>query len=143
MPVSSIWGTDSYLGATYRHGRIMWSETTGANVILGAFDDAYRRSGGVKGHLRLPVADREKAATLPNDGRRQRFQRGRLYSNPGLKEVFYMWGPILTRYKKMGEASGKCGYPTSDLEKTDTSVKVTFAHGTITFEGGDVKVACS
>jgi SpoIID/LytB domain protein len=142
MPASSLWGPGAYYGARYENGQIMWSDDTGSHLILGGFDEAFRRVGGVKGKLGLPLDDREHTATVPGKGMRQRFEGGRLYFNPHEKAVFAMYGPLVRRYKKIGEASSPCGYPTSDVKKTDKGVKVRLENGTMSYTGGKVEVAC-
>lgn len=142
MPTSSIWGPGDYLGARYLRGQIMWSEDTGAHIILRSFADAYRRAGGVKGKLGLPLDEREHTDTLPDHGKRQRFDGGRLYYNPHEKATFVLYGPLVRRYKKIGEASSACGYPTSDVKTTNDGVRVGLEHGVMSYAGGKVKVAC-
>ena len=142
MPKSSIWGPGKYRGATYANGRILWSKDTGPHALLGLFDEAFERNGGVKGRLGLPVADRERGDTLPDGGKRQRFQGGRLYLNPQADAVFAVWGAIAKRYRELGEAKSPCGYPTADVVKTDAGSKLDLQKGTITYVDGAVKVAC-
>jgi uncharacterized protein with LGFP repeats len=142
MPTSGIWGPGSYRGATYDSGRIVWSKDTGAHIVLGRFDDAYERAGGVKGRLALPTADRERSKSLPDKGRRQVFQGGKLYMNPHKDGAFIVWGALARRYVKLGEAGSACGYPVADMTKTEDGLELKLEHGSMTYAKNVVKVAC-
>lgn len=144
MPVSDVWGeVGNYRGATYVNGSIYWSQETGAQVVRGPFRVTYRRVGGVEGPLRLPVSGRQTSKMLPNGGKRQRFQHGSLYLNPVDNEVFALWSKIDVRYRAMGEASGACGYPTSDLVVDEAGEKASFEKGEITWtQAGGIVVDC-
>jgi SpoIID/LytB domain protein len=144
MPKSGIWGPGSYVGGSYEHGMILWSDATGAHAVVGAFRAAYRRTGRVKGPLGLPVSERRTAITLPRGGRVQVFLHGRLYLNPDRRAVFALWGPVAGRYVKIGEAASSCGYPIADMSVNDSGATATFRHGTITSTpSGRVRVDCS
>jgi uncharacterized protein with LGFP repeats len=143
MPRSSIWGPGRYLGATYLRGRILWSKDTGPHAIIGRFDDAYGRVGGLKSTLGLPLSDREQASSLPDGGRRQRFAGGRLYMDPHSKKVYAVWGAIAAKYRKIGEAKSPCGYPTGDLHEVDGHLELPLKGGQIKYADGVVRVLCS
>jgi SpoIID/LytB domain protein len=143
MPTSDIWGPGEYVGASYVDGQIVWSETTGAHSVQGIYRDAYVITGGVKGSLGLPVKQREKSETLPNGGSRQRFLNGTLYRSPKPGTIFALWGAIDARYRKLGEATSPCGYPTSSLTESKGAQKVTFQHGIIEVAAdGNLTVSC-
>ncbi|HEX2294702.1 MAG TPA: SpoIID/LytB domain-containing protein [Actinomycetota bacterium] len=143
MPTSDVWGPGAYRGASYAKGDVLWSKKTGGRTVRGAFRTAYRRTDGAKGPLGLPVAAQTKAKSLPNGGRRQRFQHGTLYLNPKTDAVLALWGPVAARYRKIGEAGSACGYPTERLTATANAATGTFEHGVITWtEAAGVKVAC-
>ncbi|MDQ3956849.1 MAG: SpoIID/LytB domain-containing protein [Actinomycetota bacterium] len=143
MPTSDVWGPGRYRGASYVRGDIVWAKGTGAHALRGAFRTAYRKEDGVKGPLGLPVGAQQKGKALPSGGKRQRFENGALYLNPGKEAVYALWGRVATRYRKIGEAAGSCGYPTAGMMVTDNASTGTFEHGVITWsEATGVKVSC-
>jgi hypothetical protein len=81
----------------------------------------------------LPKTERHKRASLPNGGKRQRFTSGTLYLNPASRDVFALWGEFDQRYRKMGEATSPCGYPTSSVTGDDVTKQVSFQKGTMTW----------
>jgi uncharacterized protein with LGFP repeats len=142
MPTSDIWGTDAYSGGTYLNGIIVWSPSTDAHSIRGSFRTAYGQNGGPKGKLGLPIKQRQRSSSLPNGGARQRFQNGTLYLNPNSDEVFALWGPLDDRYRKIGEATSSCGYPTSSVSDDTVTQRVTFQHGSMEATATGVTVDC-
>jgi uncharacterized protein with LGFP repeats len=122
---------------------IVRSAGSSAPTVRGSWEIAYRRAGGPRGELGSPVGEREGASTLPEEGKRQRFEEGTLYLNPELDSIFALWGGIDTRYRRVGEASSACGYPTSGMEAVDSGRQVTFEGGTITATASGVEVGCS
>lgn len=143
MPTSDIWGPGSHLGANYRGGRIVWSQGNGAWAILGAFEDASLRVGGVEGPLAFPTGPRTIPSDWPDGGRRQRFEHGTLYRPGGTNDVFAVWGAVDERYREIGEAASACGYPTADAEASDGSLRATFQDGVIVWRSsGGVEVNC-
>lgn len=142
MPTSDIWGTDAYSGGSYLNGIILWSPATDAHSIRGSFRTAYGQSEGPKGPLGLPIKQREKRSSLPDGGARQRFENGTLYLNPDRGEVFALWGALDSRYRKMGEATSECGYPTSSVSGDDVTQRVTFQHGSMEATAAGVTVDC-
>jgi len=142
MPRSSVWGPGAYYGARYEHGMIVWSEAHGSRVVKRAFADAYRRNGGVKGSLGVPATGRQRGESLPDGGSRQRFASGALYRNPHAGEVFALWGDIYQRFLAVGEASGTCGYPVTDMTQDANGAQATFEFGSISVTDGAVQVDC-
>lgn len=143
MPTSDTWGSSRIRGANYVLGSIYWSDKTGARAVRGEFRRAYRRADGPSGPLRLPTKKREAMKSLPNGGRRQRFQRGTLYLNPNRDDVLALWGRIDEKYRAMGQASGRCGYPTSDLVADEFGQRATFQKGIISWtDHGGIEVEC-
>jgi SpoIID/LytB domain protein len=122
---------------------IVRSAGSSAPTVRGSWEIAYRGAGGPRGELGSPVGEREGASTLPEEGKRQRFEDGTLYLNPELDSIFALWGGIDARYRRVGEASSACGYPTSGMEAVDSGRQVTFEGGTITATASGVEVACS
>ncbi len=144
MPLSSVWGPGAYKGATYDNGIILASRATGAHSIRGKFLAAYRRAGGPKGKLELPLLDRHDSAALPGGGELQRFGQGTIYHQPRAAKAHALWGPIDERYRKLGMAGSACGYPLSSIAKTSTGAAATFQHGTMSrTQSRHVEVRCS
>jgi hypothetical protein len=74
---------------------------------------------------------------------RQNFSGGALYLGPGGPQVFALWGPVETRYRKLGEARSACKYPTSSMEPNHNGLVATFQKGTIRVTGhGRLLVNC-
>lgn len=143
MPTSGVWGPGEHLGASYTGGRIVWSEGNGVWAIIGSFEDAYLRAGGIVGDLGLPTGPRSVMTDWPDGGRRQRFEMGTLYRPGGRSDVFTLWGEVDERYRKMGEASSPCGYPTGDLSEDDGGLKASFENGVMTWRPATgVEVDC-
>lgn len=143
MPASDVWGPGRFRGATYGRGIILWSRTTGAHSIRGVFRSGYRRNGGVRGHLGLPTRQRQRRASLPDGGVRQRFESGTLYRPPERRKAFALWGDIDVRYRSMGEARSRCGYPTGDMSAADGIATAAFENGLITRNSsGEIDVSC-
>jgi peptidoglycan hydrolase-like amidase len=141
MPTSDIWGK-SFEAASYVHGNIYWSAKTGAHAVRGRFLTAYRTYGGPKGPLSLPQGRRRKSSTLPHYGVRQRFAGGTVYRTPS-SHVFALWGAIEARYRKMGEATSKCKYPTSSMKPVAHGLAATFQKGKMRVnERGKLFVNC-
>jgi len=92
---------------------IIWSSQTGAWVILGVMNDAWRRLKGERGLLGYPTSD--QLPTHDGVGSYQTFERGILVWHPetGVHEVH---GDILTRYGQLG--GSRYGYPTTDETAT-------------------------
>lgn len=137
MPTSDIWGPGWFRGARYVNGLIVWSKGNGAFAVVGAWGRKYSSQGLIRGNLGVPLSDAERAETLPNGGRRQRFVKGRIYGPPNDTNVYALWGRISNRYRNMGEATSPCGYPTSDVKKVDGGQRAAFRHGTITYSRTD------
>ena len=123
--------------AVFQHGRISWSEPTGAIETRDIIADAYARSGAETGPLGLPIELEQKLLL----GRAQRFQTGRI-SAQGDK-AFFTRGPIAKKYEEMGAESSSLGYPTSDEYVLEPGrVRNDFQLGYITYdEGSDEAVA--
>jgi SpoIID/LytB domain protein len=134
MPRSDVKGSGNYLFARYANGRIVWSEGNGAHAIVGRFDGAYIRVGKIGGPLGPPIKFRQTMQTLPDGGRRQRFEGGTLYQVGKGGPVYAIWGPVADRYRNIGEATSACGYPTGDATEEDLIVTAAFENGTITYD---------
>lgn len=143
MPITGIWGPGEYRGGTYVEGRIIYTSERGSIPIVSVFEDAFLRNGGISGELGLPRAARESRETLPDGGRRQRFDGGTLYKVGAGAGVFALFGAIDERYREMGEAASACGYPTADQYKDGEVWRAAFDHGTIVLRAnGTLNVNC-
>ncbi len=121
--------TGAIANAAFQHGRIAWSELTGAVEVLLPLATAYARAGNETGVLGLPIA----AAAAAAAGRAQRFQRGRISAGP--PGVFFTLGPIAERYVASGAESGSLGWPTTDDYAPATGLRRTdFQFGTIEYD---------
>lgn len=143
MPRSGTWRRDGARGARYENGYILWSRATEAHTVRGDFADVYRATAAARGPLGLPVAERERAPSLPDGGRRQRFENGAIYRNPHSGDAVALWGAIADTYFELGEAESACGYPTGSVTAADGEIRAPFEHGTITWsEGSGAVVSC-
>jgi hypothetical protein len=80
---------------------------------------------------------------LPRHGVRQRFSKGTVYRSPMQDKVFALWGRLEARYRKMGEASSRCGYPITSMKPHLHGFVARFQHGKIAVGGaGRVSVDC-
>lgn len=144
MPISDVWGPGSHLGASYVRGLILWSPDTKAHAIKRRFRATFRRSGGVDGPLGLPTTGQQKRSTLPDGGRRQRFVGGTIYLNPKQGATHGLWDAFDRRYRRMGEASSACGYPTSSVTGDAAAKEASFQKGTMTWTvAGGLEVDCN
>lgn len=144
MPTSDLWGPGRYLGGSYANGVILWSKATGAHPITNRFRETFASFGGAQGSLGLPAGRRHKASTLPDGGKRQRFVAGSLYLNPHDRNVYALWAEFDSRYRKMGEATSKCGYPLSSVTGNDGVKRATFQNGTMSWTAAaGFEVNCS
>ncbi|MFP5298625.1 MAG: SpoIID/LytB domain-containing protein [Actinomycetota bacterium] len=143
MPKTSIWTGEGYAGAAYLAGRLIRVIGEGIYPILGGFDAAFVRSGGIGGQLGLPRGPRSGHEELPGGGRRQRFDGGTLYKAGTGGGVFALFDKIDSRYRKLGQATSDCGYPTADMTKEGEDWRALFEQGTIVLRAdGELQVRC-
>jgi stage II sporulation protein D len=143
MPITDIWGGKRYRVGRYSNGSIYWSPQTGAQSVRGSFLKTYRTYGGPTGPLSLPTSPRKSSKNLPHHGVRQGFSDGALYLTPPSPQVFALWGPVARRYRRLGEARSKCGYPTSSMRPVNHGLMASFKKGTIRLSGrGKLYVVC-
>jgi peptidoglycan hydrolase-like amidase len=144
MPSSNVWGGRHYKGAHYAHGDILWSPRSGAHTVRGPFLKTYWNHRGPRGPLSLPMAPRKTSKQLPHHGVWQMFANGSLYQNPMRDKVFALWGHLEARYRKMGRATSRCGYPISSMKPDRKGFVARFQHGKIRVGGvGRVTVRCN
>jgi len=133
MPKSDVRGPGSYRTASYVRGMIVWSKDTSAHSVRRKFRRTYTRNDGARGPIGLPIAEQSKRDTLPDGGKRQRFTTGTMYLNPTQAKVFALWGAFDRRYRRMGEATSPCGYPTSSVSGDAAARQVSFQNGSMTW----------
>ena len=143
MPTSGVWGPGTHLGSTYEKGRIVWSEGNGGWPLIGAFEDAFVRVGGVGSSLGFPTGSRSLRKEWPDGGRRQRFETGTAYLRGGESAAYALWGQVDERYRELGEAASACGYPKADLTSEGDGLRAVFQNGVMTWRpSSGVKVEC-
>ncbi len=108
------WGTHdaSVKGAQaawFQRGRIYWSPSTEAHAVHGPILRRYVAYGAEKSRLGLPTTG--VRATAVRNAWVSRFQGGAIYTHPDtLARILY--GPMLTRYRKLGGVKSVLGLPT-------------------------------
>ncbi len=95
----------------FQHGRISWSERTGARLITGAVRDRYATLSDERGHMGYPITD--TACGLVGGGCFQVFQYGWLYWSPATG-AYAVKGGIGYTWLVNGAENGSLGFPVSD-----------------------------
>ena len=91
---------------------------------------AYLRAGGTTGALRYPAGN----AWTPTGthGVARAFQGGRIYYSHPTGAQALKAGPVLHKYRSVGAATGRLGFPTSRV--------IDIRHGErATFQGGSIR----
>lgn len=97
----------------YQGGTVLWSPTTGANVLRsGAIRGSYQMVGAENSTLGFPVMGPEVCG-LAQGGCYQMFQGGAILWNAVTGAQISLWGPIRDRYSTLGFENGVLGYPNS------------------------------
>jgi uncharacterized protein with LGFP repeats len=114
----------------FQNGGIYWLPAAGAHSVVGAI---YRKWGAVGyegGILRFPTTNETR--TPDGIGRFNHFEGGSVYWTPrtGAHEVH---GAIRTRWQALGWERSYLGYPVSDEFAVAGGRRVTFEHGSITW----------
>ncbi len=131
MPVSDVWGPDAYRGATFTRGVMILSKH-GAHTVRRAFEVAYKKVGGPRGHLGVPKGEERRG--------RQRFDTGTLYRSG--RKIVALWGAIDERYRSIGGPESRCGAPTG-MRRAQRRVVASFRHGEIArSRTGKLRVTC-
>ena len=132
----SGWAMRSALGLrdTWFRIRIAYGVAARARAV-------YERTGGVDGPLGRPTSGRVRSGA--GDGAwSQRFVGGAVYVTPGRAPIA-LWGAIAERYRRLGEASSRCGAPTSSVAAEAGRDRASFESGFIeTGRDGAATVRC-
>ncbi|MFV8382124.1 hypothetical protein [Corynebacterium hindlerae] len=102
----------------FDNGFIYWHPDTGAWSVTTHNSIVWARNGWEQGRLGYPTSD--EIGTGDNVGRKQSFQRGRIYTS--LSGVVSIEGKILEKWIETGEEKGPLGYPATDEEGTPDGV---------------------
>ena len=129
---------DGRVWQTFENGTIIYSEETGAHMVLnGPVATKWAETGGSLGKLGKPKSD----TSNESDGRIwQTFENGTIiYTEATGANVVYS-GPIATEWAKSGGSYGKLGKPTSDTVTTETWLYQKFEKGGIIYKNETEKV---
>ncbi|WP_407926275.1 LGFP repeat-containing protein, partial [Corynebacterium hindlerae] len=102
----------------FDNGFIYWHPDTGAWSVTTHNSIVWARNGWEQGRLGYPTSD--EIGTGDGVGRKQMFQRGRIYTS--LSGVVSIEGKILEKWIETGEEKGPLGYPATDEEGTPDGV---------------------
>lgn len=102
----------------FDNGFIYWHPSTGAWSVTTHNSIVWARNGWELGRLGYPTSD--EIGTGDNVGRKQSFQRGRIYGS--LSGVVSIEGKILEKWIETGEERGPLGYPATDEEGTPDGI---------------------
>ncbi|AKK02368.1 hypothetical protein [Corynebacterium epidermidicanis] len=102
----------------FDNGFIYWHPDTGAWSVTTHNSIVWARNGWELGRLGYPTSD--EIGTGDGVGRKQYFQRGRIYGS--LSGVVSIEGKILEKWVETGEEKGPLGYPATDEEGTPDGV---------------------
>ncbi|MGY2084925.1 N-acetylmuramoyl-L-alanine amidase [Blastococcus sp. SYSU DS0539] len=133
LPLAEAVATADGAGRTqsFQGGSIVWSATTGAQVVRGAVGAVWQASGGVTGPLGMPRAGETDVPGRPG-ARMQEFQAGTVYwaAATGARIVR---GDIAASYDAAGGAAGLLGLPVTEAVATaDGAGRVqTFQSGSV------------
>jgi uncharacterized protein with LGFP repeats len=116
----------------FQNGAIVWSASTGAHQLSGAFRLAYATVGGVGGQIGWPTSDIVTASTA-GGGTIQSFQSGAITLQAGKQSAAVLLdGPVRDYFNASGGLAGPLGWPTGSLKC------VTSNECTQSFNGGRV-----
>lgn len=102
----------------FDNGFIYWHPDTGAWSVTSHNSMVWARNGWELGRLGYPTSD--EIGTGDGVGRKQMFQRGRIYGS--FSGVVSIEGKILEKWIETGEEKGPLGYPATDEEGTPDGV---------------------
>jgi uncharacterized protein with LGFP repeats len=119
----------------YEKGSIYWSPGSGADIVLGAKDDAYRALGGPDGALGYPNTG-EYPYAQNGGGSAQVFEKGSLFESPA--GIFPTYGAVRTAYFAKQGTWGELGWPTSGVRCEQVNCSQIYQFGAIAVVGADV-----
>ncbi|MBN9606109.1 MAG: hypothetical protein J0G30_05815 [Actinomycetales bacterium] len=119
----------------YERGSIYWSPGTGADIVLGSKDAAYRAIGGPDSPLGYPITG-EYEYVENGGGSAQVFQKGSLFESAS--GIFPTYGAVRTAYFAQQGAWGYLGWPTSGVRCVGANCSQIFEHGAIAVIGSSV-----
>jgi len=119
----------------YANGSIYWSPGTGAGVVLGAKDVAYRALGGPDSPLGYPQTG-EYTYSENGGGSAQIFEKGALFESAA--GIYPNFGAVRQAYLGKTGAQGELGWPTSTLRCVSPNCAQIYEHGAIAVTGTDV-----
>lgn len=102
----------------FQNGFIYWHPDTGAWSVTTHNSLVWQRSGWEVGRLGYPISD--EIGTGDGVGRKQFFQRGRIYGS--FSGVVSIEGKILEKWIETGEEKRPLGYPATDEEGTPDGI---------------------
>lgn len=114
----------------FEHGRMYWSDRTGAHFVLGVLAHKYVVLGESASVLGLPTSDTIDNAT--GQGRHNRFQFGSIHASH-LTGAHAVWGAVFAKWASAGMAASPLGLPVTDTLTNADGVGQhnDFQHGTI------------
>ncbi|MDO5033139.1 alpha/beta hydrolase-fold protein [Corynebacterium sp.] len=110
----------------FEHGSIYWTAETGAWPIPKDMVDAWGKNGWERGDLKYPTSDVRKVG----EGFVQEFENGVLTRNPD-KSNSVVHGAIGAKYKELGAAESKLGFPRGNEKPIKGGAFQEFEHGNI------------
>ncbi|MGW9627110.1 LGFP repeat-containing protein [Microbacterium sp. NPDC055521] len=119
----------------YEKGSIYWSIGTGATVVLGDIDSAFRKSGGPIGPLGYPLPG---VYTYPQNGggKAQDFQKGSIFSSAS--GAYWTVDRVRRGYFDMGGSAGSLGWPTTSTSCSGARCSQMFQFGGIYDSGSSI-----
>ncbi len=127
-------GPDGSRVSNFQGGKIVWTGSTGAKVVLGDIRKAYDTLGGANGALGIPLTEELRVG----GGVRQEFARGELYFEAATRRTTAVTGEVLKAYRAAGGADGELGLP---VAVEQGGARVQFQNGTIAVDSATKKAS--
>lgn len=127
-PTTQPYCGDTYCSQGFVNGGLYWTVQTGAWENYGPIRVRYGQAGWQDGALGWPTT--AVTCDLPDGGCWQRFQGGLVTAPPRAAVGFLTTGPIMTAYLGERLATGRAGYPASDITCTTSGCAQSFENGT-------------
>jgi uncharacterized protein with LGFP repeats len=110
----------------YQHGRMYWTEHTGAHYLTSALVTTYVGHGEVRSPLGLPTGD----AHTVDGGHVVQLQHGEIVQQ-GSGHPRALWGSIYRGWKAAGKQTGELGFPQTGVLTEAKGEYALFEHGGI------------